>query len=266
VLASILLLSFGSSLSAQDLGPVPGQPVGGPSATAEHDIAPWDGPAFGLWIPAEKFGGKPDSWIYLRIWDAPEKSQKKFVFPDRSMKVGAVVYFLDLKSPRSLDWKSQPRKEVKGWVRFIRADRRQAIVGEFDFVSEEAISLKGQFEAEWINKGLLEQAEQGVSTGRPKDPEQNSPAAGSKTTGLYLIEGQPASKQAFNTVLKSLKQTSNVYCERTLYGGNTGFDAVDGEGQAYVYREEMTKEGAIHSITKGSWLKNAEQSNAADSR
>ena len=160
LLTAILLLSFGCSPSAQGLGHVPGQPGGGPPTTAEHDIAPWDGPAFGLWIPAEKFGGKPDSWIYMRIWDAPEKSQKKFVFPDNSMKLGTVVYFLDLKSPRSLEWKSQPRQELKGWVRFIRANSRQAVVGEFDFVSEEAISLKGQFEAEWINKSRLEKAEQ----------------------------------------------------------------------------------------------------------
>jgi hypothetical protein len=154
LLTPIFLLSFGTSPSAQGLGPH-GQPGGWPLTTAEHDIAPWDGPAFGLWISAEQFGGKPDSWIYLRIWDAPERSQRKFVFPDKSMKSGAVMYFLDLKSPRSLDWANQPRKELKGWVRFIRANRRQAVVGEFSFAAEEAISLKGRFEAEWINTDLL---------------------------------------------------------------------------------------------------------------
>jgi hypothetical protein len=160
LLAAILLLSFGYSPSAQGLGPVPGQPGGGPPAMAEHDIAPWDGPAFGIWIPAEQFGGKPDSWIYLRIWDAPERSQKKVVFPDKSMKSGTVMYFLDLKAPRLLDWTSQPRQGLKGWVRFMRANSRQPVVGEFDFVSEEAISLKGRFEAQWINKGRLEKAVQ----------------------------------------------------------------------------------------------------------
>jgi len=160
LLTAILLLSFEYSASAQDLTPVLGQPHGGPSTTAEHDIAPWDGPAFGIWIPAEKFGGRPDSWIYVRIWDAPEKSQKKFAFPDKSMRLGAVMYFQDLKSPRLLDWKRQPRQELKGWVRFMRANSSQPVVGEFDFLSEQAIPLKGRFEAHWINKGRLLKAEQ----------------------------------------------------------------------------------------------------------
>jgi len=159
LLTAIPLLFSGCSSSDQGLGPVPGKPVGGPPTMAEHDIAPWDGPAFGLWIPAEQYGGKADSWIYLRIWNSPERSQTKFVFPDKSMKVGAVKYFLDLKSPRSLDWTSQPRQELKGWVRFIRSNSQQAVVGDFEFVSEEAISLKGRFEAEWINKSWMEKAE-----------------------------------------------------------------------------------------------------------
>jgi hypothetical protein len=133
LLTAILLFPFGYSASAQGLGPVPGQPRGGPPTTVEHDIAPWDGPAFGIWIPAAQFGGKPDSWIYIRIWDAPEKSQKKVAFPDKSMRLGAVMYFLDLKSPRLLDWKRQPRQELKGWVRLVRANSRQPVVGEFDF-------------------------------------------------------------------------------------------------------------------------------------
>jgi hypothetical protein len=153
LLAAILPLSFGYSSRAQGPIAVSGLPPGGPPTTAEHDIAPWDGPAFGLWIPAAQFGGKPDSWIYLRIWDAPEKSQKKIVFPDKSMRLGAAAYFLDLKSPRLLDWKRQPRQELKGWVRLIRANGGQPVVGEFNFVSEEAILLKGRFQAQWINKG-----------------------------------------------------------------------------------------------------------------
>jgi hypothetical protein len=160
LLMATLLLPFGCSPSGQGCGPAPGPPKGDSRTTVEHDIAPWDGPAFSLWIPAETFGGKPDSWIYLRIWNAPEKSQKKFVFPDETMKLGAVKYFLDLKSPRAVDWKSQPREELKGWVQFIKANRRQPVVGEFDFLSEEATLLNGRFEAQWINKGWLEKAEQ----------------------------------------------------------------------------------------------------------
>lgn len=160
LLIAALLLPFGCSPSGQGCGPAPGPPEGDSRTTVEHDIAPWDGPAFSLWIPAETFGGKPDSWIHLRIWNAPEESQKKVVFPDETMKSGAVMYLLDLKSPRAVDWASQPRQELKGWVRFITANPGKPVVGEFDFVAEEAALLKGRFEAQWINKGWLEKVEQ----------------------------------------------------------------------------------------------------------
>ncbi|MFN7616840.1 MAG: hypothetical protein ACK5RM_11835 [Pseudanabaena sp.] len=88
----------------------------------------------------------------MKIWDAPENSQKKFVFPDKSVSrnLGTLTYFLNLKSPHLVDWQSQPRQELKGWVRFIKANRKQPVVGEFDFVSEKTISLKGRFESQWI--------------------------------------------------------------------------------------------------------------------
>lgn len=159
-LVAIVLVFSGCSSSVQSFDPDSGPRGDGPTSTVEHDIAPWDGPAFGLWIPAGKFGGKPDSWIYLRIWDAIEKSERKFVFPDKSMKMGSALYFLDLKSPRSLDWSTQRRHELNGWVRFITANRKQPVVGEFDFSSEDGVSLNGRFEAEWTNKNLLDKAEQ----------------------------------------------------------------------------------------------------------
>ena len=154
-----LVLHFGCSPSGQGRDPAAGPPKGDLRTTVEHDIAPWDGPAFGLWIPAETLGGEADSWVYLRIWDAPEKSQKKFIFPDNTMKLGAVKYFLDLKSPSGVDWGSQPRQELKGWVRFSKVNGSEPVVGELNFVSEEDTLLKGQFEAQWINKGWPKKAE-----------------------------------------------------------------------------------------------------------
>jgi hypothetical protein len=159
------------------------QAAGGQPSLAEHDIAPWDGAAFGIWIPAEQYGGKPDSWIYLRIWSAPEDSQRKFVFPDNSMKVGHVVYFLDLESPRTLDWTNQPRQELEGWVEFIRASVGQPIVGEFDFVSkfdfasQGSISLKGRFEAAWIDERRVEGAQHG-DTAIPRSRDDVDPVEG----------------------------------------------------------------------------------------
>ena len=88
LLTATFLLPVGYAPSPQGLSPVPGQPQDGPPTMAEHDIAPWDGPAFGIRIPAEQFGGKPDSWIYMRIWQALEQSHKELFFPDKSMRLG----------------------------------------------------------------------------------------------------------------------------------------------------------------------------------
>ncbi|MFN7629311.1 MAG: hypothetical protein ACK5PZ_21000 [Pirellula sp.] len=78
----------------------------------------------------------------------------KFVFPDEAMKTGAATYYTELESPVALDWKTQPRQSVKGWIRFSQVSSDQPILGEFDFVTENAIPLKGQFEAQWLNRSL----------------------------------------------------------------------------------------------------------------
>lgn len=161
VLMASLLLPFGCSPSDQGRDPGARQAIDDSRMTVERDISPWDGPAFSLWIPADRFGGKPDSWIYLRIWNAPEESERTFVFPDETMRLGAVRYFVDLKSPHAVDLSSQPRQELKGWVRLIQANRGQPVVGEFEFVSEDAALLKGRFQAQWRNEGWVEWADQG---------------------------------------------------------------------------------------------------------
>jgi hypothetical protein len=149
------LLSFVCLPGGQGIGAPPERPGTGLPATAEHDIAPWDGPAFNVWIPVEKNGGRPDSWINVRIWKEPGKSKTKFVFPDETMKIGAAIYYSDLVSPRAIDWQTQPRQSVKGWVRFSQVNSDQPILGEFEFVTENAIPLKGRFEAQWLNRSWL---------------------------------------------------------------------------------------------------------------
>ena len=121
---------------------------------AEKDCAPWDGPAFGLWIPGEGLGGTPLSWIYLRIWKKPERSLGRFTFPDKTLKIGAVIYFLNLKSPAAVDWLSQPRQQLKGSVRFSRVNTDQNVLGDIDFVSDKNVHLSGRFEAKWIRTNL----------------------------------------------------------------------------------------------------------------
>jgi len=117
---------------------------------AENDCAPWDGPAFGLWLPGEGHGGPLKSWIYLRIWKHPGQSLGRFTFPDKTLKVGSVIYFLNLESPKAIHWQSQARQQLKGSVRFSRVNRDENILGELNFVSEKNIHLRGKFEAKWI--------------------------------------------------------------------------------------------------------------------
>ncbi len=71
------------------------------------------------------------------------------------MKIGAAIYYSDLVSPRAIDWKKQPRQNVQGWVRFSQVNSDQPILGEFEFVTENAIPLKGRFEAQWQNRSWL---------------------------------------------------------------------------------------------------------------
>lgn len=121
-----------------------------PLATVERDCAPWDGPAFSVWIPAEKLGGPSQSWVYLRIWQQPEDSKGLFKFPsDGQRQKGAVVFFLDLESPKKLNWQNQPRQQLKGTVRFLRVDSKENVLAELDFVSDKNVQLRGNFEAKW---------------------------------------------------------------------------------------------------------------------
>lgn len=124
-------------------------------ATVEHDIAPWDGAAFNVWIPVEKNGGRPDAWINVRIWKAPEESKMKFVFPDETMKNGVATYYSNLVTPKAIDWRQQPHQSVQGWIRFRKLDSDQPIRGEFEFLTDNGIPLKGRFEAQWLNRSWL---------------------------------------------------------------------------------------------------------------
>ena len=118
-------------------------------AFAERDCAPWDGPAFAIWIPAQHVGGPVNAWIYLRIWRRPEDSLSRFSFPDKTMRIGSVMYFQGLKSPQSLKWSTQPRQQLSGTVHFSRVGPHQSILGELDFRTDQNASLRGRFEAQW---------------------------------------------------------------------------------------------------------------------
>ncbi len=89
-------------LSGLRAAAVPARNAGSsPSATVQHDCAPWDGPAFSLWIPAEGGGGAAPSWLLLRIWQAPQASMGSVSFADPSLRKGSVMLFRNHRSPRS---------------------------------------------------------------------------------------------------------------------------------------------------------------------
>jgi hypothetical protein len=73
--------------------------------------------------------------------------------------------------------------------------------------------------------------------------------AARKETG-YFINGEKVTKVRFDSLHQSLKQTSNMYCERTIYGGNQGYEAQDASGSKYSYREEMLEHGLVYLIKK----------------
>lgn len=123
-----------------------------PSALVEHDCAPWDGPAFGVWIPAEGLGGAAHSWIYFRIWQRLEDSVGRFSFPNDTLQrqKGAVTYFLNLETPQKLDWQNQSRRALIGNVRFTRVSQTQNVLGEVDFTTDQNVRLRGSFSARWL--------------------------------------------------------------------------------------------------------------------
>ena len=131
--------------------------LAGQRAIAERDCAPWDGPAFGVWIPAESLGGAPRSWIHLRIWRAPEQSLMRFEFPDHSVPLpkGSVIYFTELSSPQAVNWSRQPRQNLEGDVTFtsVRTDRNMS--GAIDLLTSARLRLRGRFEAQWIHRPML---------------------------------------------------------------------------------------------------------------
>ena len=93
-----------------------------------------------------------------------------------------------------------------------------------------------------------------VQPAQPVAPQAQAPGrvAAAKRSELYTIDGKDVPKDKFETFLKSLKQTSNAFCERTIYGGNTGYDAEDASGIQYTYRQEMLELETQYSITKKS--------------
>jgi hypothetical protein len=94
-------------------------------------------------------------------------------------------------------------------------------------------------------------SEERISTAEPKRiPESGSTIQAARKETGYFINGEKVTKVRFDSLHQSLEQTSNMYCERTIYGGNQGYEAQDASGSKYSYREEMLKHGLVYLIKK----------------
>jgi hypothetical protein len=121
-------------------------------ATVEADCAPWDGPAYTIWVPAGKVGGKPNSWISISIWQAPDQSATSFTYPDLTGKGGHATYWPNLKSHEQVIWSKQSHENLAGKLYLTSINGHKSILGEFDFSTEKDVPLKGKFESRWSNK------------------------------------------------------------------------------------------------------------------
>lgn len=123
-----------------------------PPATVQLDCAPWDGPAFSLWIPAEGVGGPAHAWLHLKIWQDPRASMGRFTFPDSSLRSGKglVTLVRHLRSPRDTRGPQQRGEALKGSVTFTRVSPTEDVLGELDLTSERNTRLQGRFRAGWV--------------------------------------------------------------------------------------------------------------------
>ncbi|MFN8861229.1 MAG: hypothetical protein ACK5ZR_13045 [Gemmatimonadaceae bacterium] len=123
------------------------------AATVEPDCAPWDGAALAFWIPTERLGGPRNGWLSLRLWLPPTRAAGRYDFPDTTDRIGRVVHFVGLTSPKAIDWATQPHEELRGVVQVDRVDTNHPVRLDLDFTAVTGTRLTGRIEAQWIGAG-----------------------------------------------------------------------------------------------------------------
>jgi hypothetical protein len=107
-------------------------------ATIHKACAPWDGPAFTLFISLND-----GNFMQVFIWQAADiPVPVTFGFPDQTGQVG-FAYIGPIHEPL--------QQEQSGEVSFKRVEKDMPVEGEFDFRTENGKRFIGKFKAEWDN-------------------------------------------------------------------------------------------------------------------
>ena len=132
VLILILAITW-ISFSSRDQKPMQTFP-----ATIHRACAPWDGPAFTVFIPLDD-----GNVMQIFIWQAADiKFPVTFAFPDETGQIG-FAYIGPIVEPL--------QQEQSGEVSFQRVEEDMPVEGEFDFKIENGERFIGKFKAEWDN-------------------------------------------------------------------------------------------------------------------
>ena len=107
-------------------------------ATIHRACAPWDGPAFTIFISLND-----ENIMQVFIWQAADiKFPVTFAFPDETGQVG-FAYIGPIHEPL--------QQQQSGEVSFQRVEEDMPVEGEFDLRTENGKRFIGKFKAEWNN-------------------------------------------------------------------------------------------------------------------
>ena len=120
-------------------------------ATIYFSAAPWDGAAYDLEIPLEKYGGASNPVIRVSIWGNPEfDGPQTLVFTGKEDSgggdgkgAGRVLY------QRILN-KSLP-ENLSGTIAFESLKHGKPFIAVYDLTTAKGKNLKGKFHATWGN-------------------------------------------------------------------------------------------------------------------
>ena len=112
------------------------------AALAMRDCAPWDGPAFRVFVsePGQTTPNREASWLEIALWRTPDiKRATTITFPDQGGKVGLVIF------------EGSASPGVSGTVTFRKAAWGEDVEAEFDFRALDGRHVTGRFRAPWLD-------------------------------------------------------------------------------------------------------------------
>ena len=134
----ILILSI-TWISFSSRGQVPVQTF---PATIHKACAPWDGPAFTVFISLND-----GNIMQIFIWQAADiPVPVTFAFPDQTGQLG-FAYIGPINEPL--------QQEQSGEVSFTRVEEGMPVEGEFNFETENGKQFRGRFKAEWVKEPAM---------------------------------------------------------------------------------------------------------------